>query len=56
MKRTLYETIALIDALDAGDPERAHGLADDLILNYVETELRDAYNRLVDRCAWWAGA
>lgn len=47
---------ALIDALDATDPERAHGLADDLILDAVPAEVRAAYMRLVARCEFWAAA
>lgn len=47
---------ALIDDLDANDPERAHGVADDLLLEHAHPKVREAYMRLVARCRWWACA
>jgi hypothetical protein len=48
------EVIAALDALDGGDPESAHCRADELLMGLVPDEVRQAYNRVVARCAWWA--
>lgn len=45
-----------IDSIDATDPERAHGIADDLLLDHAHPTVRAAYMRLVARCEWWAAA
>lgn len=56
MIKTTAEIIEALDAIDPGDPELAHGQADDLLLEAVPAEIRDAYKRVADRCHWWAGA
>jgi len=48
--------IAALDAIDNADPEAAHGKADDLLRDAAPEEVRQAYDRLVRRCAWWAAA
>jgi hypothetical protein len=48
--------VATIDALDASDPERAHGALDDVLLEFAPREVRLAAIRLIARCDWWAGA
>lgn len=53
--RTLT-AIAALDTIDPSDPEAAHGEADAILLAYVPTELRDAYNRLVAATAFWVTA
>lgn len=45
-----------IEALDAADPEAAHGNADDILLANIHPEIAAAYIRLVERADWWAGA
>lgn len=46
----------LLDGIDTRDPERAHGMADDLLLDHAHPRVREAYMRLVARCDWWAVA
>lgn len=48
--------ISALDAIDATDPERAHGIADDILRDAAPEEVRQAYDRLVRRCEWWAAA
>lgn len=50
------DTVAALDAIGGGDPESAHGRADDVILAAVPREVRDAYQRVIDRQDWWAAA
>lgn len=50
------DPVQQLDAINGHDPERAHGLADDVLLSCVPAEVRDAYERLVERCGWWATA
>lgn len=55
------EIVERLDQLDGTrDPERDHGVADDLLLaalNKVgQSGVVDAYGRLVERARWWAGA
>lgn len=45
-----------LDAMPVGDPEGAHSMADQLLLQAVHPEIAAAYARLVDRCEWWACA
>lgn len=45
--------VALIDAIDSGDPESAHAMLDDLLYDRQPPEVRDAIDRLIDRCDWW---
>jgi hypothetical protein len=50
------ELVAALDAVDAVDPEVAHGDADRLLLEFVPPRVEAAYERLVERCRWWATA
>ena len=50
------EAVAALDAIDGGDPDGAHGEADKILLAYVDPSVAGAYERLVERCAWWATA
>jgi len=45
--------VAALDAVSAADPEAAHKQADQILVAFVPREVRDAYDRLVDRCVWW---
>lgn len=56
MIKTTAEIIEALDAITGDDPEHAHGQADDLLLEAVPAEVRDAYKRVAGRCEWWAGA
>ena len=54
---TTGEAVAELDSIDPdGDPEAAHGRADDVLLAAVEPDVRDAYARLTGRSRWWASA
>ena len=44
------------DALDVKDPEKAHSQADDLLLALVPADVREAYQRVVERARWWGAA
>jgi hypothetical protein len=48
--------VALIDAIDGGDPDGAHAMLDNLLYDRQPPEVRDAIDRLIDRCDWWATA
>lgn len=50
------ETAARIDALSGNDPESAHGEADLALLAMVPEKVALAYDRLIDRCRFWASA
>lgn len=56
------EIAAVVSKLDAiaewaaGDPEVAHGNADDILLEVVAPEVRAAYERVAEACPWWACA
>lgn len=50
------DLIRKLDALDGADPESAHCSADDLILDWLPEEVRQAYVRVAARCRWWAFA
>lgn len=47
---------AIIDLVDATDPERAHAELDRILICYASTEVREAARRLMDRARWWAVA
>ena len=51
-----FEIVASLDALGTGDSEAAHSEADELLLEAVPTEVAQAYQRVIDRQAWWAYA
>jgi hypothetical protein len=46
--------VATIDALDASDPERAHGALDDVLLEFAPREVRMAAIRLAARSERWS--
>lgn len=50
------QIVALLDSMTGADAERAHGLADSLLLHAVPIEVKEAYERLVDRADFWATA
>jgi hypothetical protein len=58
--KTLADCIAALDALRGTDPEDDHHNADQILLAALRllgaTEIPDAYNRLIERCPWWATA
>jgi hypothetical protein len=41
---------------DDGDHETHHIDADLVLLRTVPSEVRDAYEALIERCEWWAHA
>lgn len=47
---------AAIDAIDSCDPERAHSLLDDLLVEAMPLDVQEAVGRLWGRCHWWATA
>jgi hypothetical protein len=53
---SIAKAIEALDALDANDPEEAHGRADAILLSAVTPDLRAAYERVVDRAGefWFA--
>lgn len=53
---TKRQVIAELDAISGDDPEEAHSQADAALLAYVNPEVREAYDRVVARYPWWAGA
>ncbi len=57
---TNAEAIALLDALNCDDCERAHSNADSYVLSYLldngGKDIVEAYQRVIDRCSWWACA
>jgi len=53
---TAEDAVAALDALSGDDPDSAHGAADTILLTVVPDEVRAAYERLQDRCVWWATA
>jgi hypothetical protein len=48
--------VATLDGMAGQDPEADHGDADQVLLAVVPPEVAAAYERLVDRAAWWATA
>lgn len=50
------EAVAVLDGLDASDPEKAHDEADLLIISWLPADIADAYMRLQERCPGWATA
>lgn len=45
--------VAELDALTTGDPESAHGEADGVLLRFVPSEVREAWQRAHDRIGFW---
>ncbi len=60
LKAKILEAVRKLDAIDERDPEDAHSTADRVLLDCLKelgaAEVEDAYDRLVDRCRWWACA
>lgn len=48
--------VAALDAIDASDPESAHGQADIILQALVHKDAREAYERVGNRARWWASA
>lgn len=47
------EAISMLDKLNS-DPETAHYAADEIVLAVVSQEVKDAYERAVERAGgWW---
>jgi hypothetical protein len=59
-KQEIEKLVAELDAIyqpgATYDPEGAHGWADEVLLRAVPQEVADAYQRVVERCEWWAHA
>ena len=55
----LVKAIKRLDDIDVGDPERAHGEADQVLLDVftkIRPEVVTAYARVMGRASWWASA
>ena len=50
------EAITALDALAGDDPEGAHYRADEIVRSLLPPEVDAAYERVIDRCDWWAYA
>lgn len=50
------EALERIKAIDASDPEVAHMRADEALLESAHPFVREAYDALVEACAWWGSA
>ena len=52
---TPEQAIEALDAIRPGDPEHSHIEADEVLLRCVPVEVREAYDRLVEREGgrWW---
>ena len=46
----------LKELIDLGDPNEMHSRADHILLEYVNKEVADAYNEVVDSASWWVTA
>lgn len=53
-KSEVEKAVKNLNEIDAGDPERAHKEADQIILDLLPTEVKEAYDGVVDRSwGWW---
>ena len=50
------QAIELLNAISGDDPEADHSSAEAILLKCVHPEIRDAYESLKQRAAWWATA
>lgn len=50
------EAVRALDDLDGADPDIAHGEADKILAANASVHVREAYERVKERCAWWATA
>lgn len=48
--------VARLDEIDGRDGEKAHIRADEVLLDYVHPAVKEAYERLAERAAYWAHA
>ena len=53
---TTRRVVALLDSLDTSDPEQAHAVVDEILLDLVPDPISEAVERVVRRADWWAGA
>lgn len=53
-KLTPAEAVRALNALRTGDPEAAHGRADDILLAVVPARVQRAYEAVQARTKWWA--
>lgn len=51
-----HDAVQRLDAMQTSDSEAAHSDADKILLELAGSDVRAAYERLVDRCVWWACA
>lgn len=54
--KEVHIAVLELDALGGTDCEASHAQADQILLDAVPQEVRDAYARLVERTSWWAFA
>lgn len=52
----LTQAVNSLEAISGDDPEAAHSEADAILLAFVPAEVAHAYERLTNRCRWWATA
>jgi hypothetical protein len=50
------DAIEALDALEGFDGEALHARADDILLDAVPVEVREAYDRVVERAGFWVTA
>ncbi len=51
---TKKQAVEALDAISGVDPEEAHWKADEILLMVVTPEIREAYERVIERAgAWW---
>lgn len=56
MDLNVEAAIEWLDTIDVTDPEAAHATADDILLALTPPPVAEAYQRLMDRAAWWGTA
>lgn len=55
----LVKAVKRLDDIDAGDPDRAHSEADQVLLDVftkIRPEVVTAYARVMGRASWWSNA
>lgn len=59
-RKNREQVIQKLNEIDENDPEDAHSQADGLILEFLKLngfeDVAQAYEDVVNRCAWWATA
>lgn len=53
---TRAQAIAALDEISVDDPEKAHVMADEILIRLAGGEVADAYRAVEERAAWWAYA